>query len=77
MECQTQPLMLALGKLRGVFEAKTDIRKGYCQDSLPIRCQGHNGGKVTCITEITDESNQGLSKDRSRIVEVRNEDLEG
>src|SRR5882757_6414944 len=76
MECQTQPLMLALGRLRGVFEVKTNIRKGYCQDSLPIRCQSHNRGKITCITETTEGSNRGLSKDCSKIVEVRDGDLD-
>jgi len=55
MECRTQLLTLALGKLRGVFEAKTNIRKGYCQDLLPIRCQSHNRGKIMCITETTED----------------------
>src|SRR5882757_7924530 len=77
MECQTQPLTLALGKLKGVFETKTDIRKGYCQDLLPIERINHIGGKVMCIMETTEGSNRGLSKDHSRIEEVWDEDLEG
>jgi len=63
MERRTQPLTLALGRLKGVFEAKTNIRKGYCQDSLPVKDQSHNGRKATCITETTKESDQGSSKD--------------
>src|SRR5882757_7577159 len=47
-----------------------------CQDSLPTRCQSHNRGEVMCITETTEGSNRGLSKYHSRIVEVRDEDLE-
>ena len=57
MEKRMKPLTLALGKLKGVFEAKTDIRKGYCQDLLMINHKDHKKGMITCIKEITEGSN--------------------
>jgi len=37
MEESKEPLTLALQEIKGVFEAKTDVRKGYCQDLLSAR----------------------------------------
>ena len=56
-------------EIKGVFRAKTNIRKGYCQDLLLINEQSYKKGIATRITEITDRSTkQDQTKEGSRIV---------
>ena len=48
--------MLALQEIKGVSKVKTNMRKGYCQDSLLINKQDYKGGSATWIAEYTDGS---------------------
>ena len=44
MEESKEPLTLALWEIKGVFEMKTDVRKGYCQDLLSVKGNSHKKG---------------------------------
>ena len=69
MEERTKPLTLALWEIKGVFKAKTNVRKGYCQDSLLINRSAYNKGSATWITESTNGSTkQNQTGEGSRII---------